>query len=173
MPILKYAQRWLPLGAAALYLIVTGNALADTALPGFVEATFVRHQGRELSQSERDIANALDQKADQPLAADPVFNLKYETDAIGSDLGYREWEGGVELPLWSPGQSREYKREAERTGRYLYLLYLTYAIETERLARVAELMSTQKRHQLICETLTVTNERKTGLNGELFLSSAP
>ena len=116
MPILKYVQRWLPLGTLVLYLTVTGHALADTSLSEFVVATFVRHQGRELSQSERDIANALDQKAAQPLAGDPTFNLKYETDAIGSDLGYREWEGGVELPLWSPGQSREYKREAERTG---------------------------------------------------------
>jgi len=115
VPILKFAQRWVTLGAAVLYLTVTGNALAGTSLPEFVEATFVRHQGRELSQSERGIANALDQKAAQPLAADPTFNLKYETDAIGSDLGYREWEGGVELPLWAPGQSRKYKREAERT----------------------------------------------------------
>ena len=115
MPILKYAQRWVPLGVIVLYLTVTGSALADTPLSEYVEATFVRHQGRELSQSERDIANALDQKAAQPLAGDPTFNLKYETDAIGSDLGYREWEGGVELPLWSPGQSREYKREAGRT----------------------------------------------------------
>ena len=115
VPILKYAQRWVPLGVIVLYLTVTGSALADTTLSEYVEATFVRHQGRELSQSERDIANALDQKAAQPLAGDPTFNLKYETDAIGSDLGYREWEGGVELPLWSPGQSREYKREAGRT----------------------------------------------------------
>ncbi|MEA3242586.1 MAG: TolC family protein [Pseudomonadota bacterium] len=84
-------------------------------MSGFVEAALVRHQGREMSQGERDIANALNRKAAQPLAGDPTFNLKYETDAIGSDLGYREWEGGVELPLWWPGQSREHKREAERT----------------------------------------------------------
>ena len=115
MPIVKYARRWMPLGAAVLCLTVTGNALADTPLSGFVEAALVRHQGRELSQGERDIANALNRKAAQPLAGDPTFNLKYETDAIGSDLGYREWEGGVELPLWWPGQSREHKREAERT----------------------------------------------------------
>lgn len=115
MPIVKYARRWMPLAAAVLYLTVTGNALADTPLSGFVEAALVRHQGRELSQGERDIANALNRKAAQPLAGDPTFNLKYETDAIGSDLGYREWEGGVELPLWLPGQSREHKREAERT----------------------------------------------------------
>jgi hypothetical protein len=38
---------------------------------------------------------------------------------------------------------------------------------------VAELMSTQKVHQLICDTLTVTNERSSGFIGELFLSSAP
>jgi len=103
------------MGAAILYLTFAGNVRADTSLSGIVEATLVRHLGREQSQSERDIANALDQKAAQPLAGDPTFNLKYETDAIGSDLGYREWEGGVALPLWSPGQSGEYKREAQRT----------------------------------------------------------
>jgi len=92
VPILKNAHWMLPIGAAVLYLTFAGNVRADASLSGIVEATLVRHQGREQSQSERDIANALDQKAAQPLAGDPTFNLKYETDAIGSDLGYREWE---------------------------------------------------------------------------------
>jgi hypothetical protein len=42
----------------------------------------------------------------------------------------------------------------------------TFSIEPERPSRTAELMSTQKRHRSISETLTKTRERKPGYNSE-------
>jgi outer membrane protein TolC len=74
-----------------------------------------RHPGAQLANAQRDIGRALEMRADQPLAGDPAFNLKYQTDAIGSDNGYREWEGGVELPLWWPGQPAVQRQEGART----------------------------------------------------------
>lgn len=106
-------RAWLPLGVL-LFVGPTGVLQAATSLAEMVSAAAARNPGIELAEAERGIADALQRKAEQPFADAPSANLKYQTDAIGSDLGYREWEGGVDLPLWLPGQSDRYAREAER-----------------------------------------------------------
>lgn len=106
-------RAWLPLGALLL-CIPTVSVQAAPSLAEIVKAATARNPGLELADAERGIADALRLKAEQPFADAPSANLKYQTDAIGSDLGYREWEGGVDLPLWLPGQSDHYAREAER-----------------------------------------------------------
>ena len=100
--------------AIAFYLIACSDVQA-VSFAEIVDATLQRLPDSQLADAERDLAGALDLKARQPIAGDPTFNLKYQTDAIGSGLGYREWEGGVDMPLWWPGQAREHQREAERT----------------------------------------------------------
>lgn len=43
----------------------------------------------------------------QSLFAEPVTaNLSHFNDAIGSSDGFQEWEGGVDMPLWLPGQKQ-------------------------------------------------------------------
>ncbi|MCU7918772.1 MAG: TolC family protein [Candidatus Thiodiazotropha sp. (ex Epidulcina cf. delphinae)] len=104
------------LAATVLGLGAFGQAAA-LSLPEVVEAAVQRHPDRQLESAERGLADAIRRKADQPLAADPSITLKHETDAIGSGQGqgFREWEGGAELPLWWPGQPDTYRREADRT----------------------------------------------------------
>lgn len=102
------------LTAAVLGLGAAAQAVA-LSLPEAVESAAQRHPDRQLESAERGLASAMRRKAEQPLAADPSVTLKHETDAIGSAHGFREWEGGVDLPLWWPGQSATYRREAERT----------------------------------------------------------
>jgi outer membrane protein TolC len=90
------------------------TSMKPPSLAQMVQAAAERNPGAELAAAQRGIGAALQRKADQPLAAAPTANVKYQTDRIGSDLGYREWEGGVELPLWLPGQAAAFSREAER-----------------------------------------------------------
>ena len=104
-------QLFLPAG---LMLLVTASAQAGK-LAEWTEAAFERHPDRDLAVSERAVGDALNLKARQWLANDPSANLKYQTDAAGSDNGYREWEGGVDLPLWWPGQRDRYRQEAEHS----------------------------------------------------------
>lgn len=91
------------------------SAQATPSLGQMVEAALSRNPGIELADAERRIGEALQRKAAQPFAGDPAANVKYQTDAFGTDLGYREWEGGIEVPLWLPGQASSYTREADRT----------------------------------------------------------
>lgn len=100
-----------------LLALLCGSSAAQPAthsLSELLQAAVEHNPGAELVVAERDIAAALRRKADQVLADAPSANLKYQTDRIGSGLGYREWEGGVQLPLWLPGQANSYANEAER-----------------------------------------------------------
>lgn len=103
------------LGALVLLLAASPVALAQVSLADAVAAAFARHPEARLAEARRDLGRALETRASQPLAGDPAVNLKYQTDAIGSGNGYREWEGGVELPLWWPGQRSAQRQEADRT----------------------------------------------------------
>jgi outer membrane protein TolC len=101
--------------AAILAVASPCRVVAGASLAEMVQAAVDRQPDQGVAAAERDIATALQVKANQLLAADPAFNIKYQTDAVGSGNGYREWEGGVDLPLWWPGQSQTHRREAERT----------------------------------------------------------
>jgi outer membrane protein TolC len=69
------------------------------ALPGAVQAE---------GEAARVVASSL-------LAADPSLFLHHESDVVASDDGYRNWQGGVEMPLWLPGQRDLYRRVADAT----------------------------------------------------------
>ena len=97
---------------AACLLLVVADAQSGT-LAEWSQAAFERHPERNLAIAEKAMGDALNLKSEQWLAGDPNANLKYQTDAIGSDNGYREWEGGIDLPLWWPGQRQRYRKEAE------------------------------------------------------------
>jgi len=81
-------------------------------LASWAEAAFRYHPDRKLAIAEGRLGDALGRKADQWLAGSPSANIKYQTDSLGGNMGYREWEGGMELPLWWPGQQNHYRNES-------------------------------------------------------------
>jgi outer membrane protein TolC len=77
---------------------LTLSSLTDKvyqALPGKLgESKFAR-----LQQANDALSDAL--------FAEPMMaNLNHFNDAIGSGDGFQEWEGGVDMPLWLPGQKQ-------------------------------------------------------------------
>ena len=108
------AGRRTRLGSLILLLAVSQAAPAEVSLADAVAAAYTRQQDGRVAQAQRDLGQALETRASQLLSGDPSFNLKYQTDAVGAGTGYREWEGGVNLPLWWPGQRSAQRREAER-----------------------------------------------------------
>lgn len=65
------------------------------ALPGKLgESKFARLQ------------EANDALSDSLFAQPATANLNHFSDAIGSGDGFQEWEGGIDMPLWLPGQKQ-------------------------------------------------------------------
>jgi len=54
-------------------------------------------------------------QASSLLAGDPAVMLRHENDSYIDDNGFRQWEGGLELPLWLPGQREQRRQVATAT----------------------------------------------------------
>lgn len=96
---------------------VTRSAMAETdeTLATAVEAAWQRLPNRRLPEAQRRESSAMRERVDYLLAGTPALKIKHLNDVLLSDNGYREWEGGVELPVWLPGQRDLGRREASRT----------------------------------------------------------
>lgn len=76
----------------------------ELTLPAVVQAAFERSPERGLSDAMHQQGQAIRQQASSLLAGDPSFLLRHENDAVGGDDGYRQWESGLGMPMWLPGQ---------------------------------------------------------------------
>ncbi len=86
------------------------------SLSEVVEQAYERYPEQPLAASRREYASALSRQARSPIAGNPALAARYQTDQVGSDVGLREWEAGIELPLWRPGQRNARQQLGERSG---------------------------------------------------------
>lgn len=100
-------------------------------LPAVIQAGVARVPDMSVSEAIRGQSQAIRDQASSLFADDPALMLRHETDAANSDTGYRQWEGGLAMPMWLPGQrDRRFKvadateRQADAFGR-LYTWQVT------------------------------------------------
>lgn len=79
-----------------------------------VEAAFRRHPSQQELSARVLEAEALAKRADSLIAATPSVEGGVKTDWVGSRDGYRDWEAGVRLPLWRPGERSAQRAVAEQ-----------------------------------------------------------
>jgi len=88
---------------------------AGLSLAGVIRAGLERDPNAALPGAVQAEGEAIRSAASSLLAADPSLVLHHESDAVASDDGYRNWQGGVAMPLWLPGQRDRYRRVADAT----------------------------------------------------------
>lgn len=78
----------------------------DSALPlSEVVRTAINREPREgVVAAQQNEARALARYGSSLIAGAPAISVRHQNDALGSKGGLREWEAGIELPLWRPGQ---------------------------------------------------------------------
>lgn len=77
------------------------------SLASLAEKVYQRLPGKAAEGKYQQLRQAND-AVSSTLFAEPVSaNLTHFNDAIGSSDGFQEWEGGVDLPLWLPGQKQK------------------------------------------------------------------
>lgn len=81
-----------------------------------VDAAYARHPQRQALVAHENEVNALSRRASSLIAGPPSLDAIYKTDQLGSDDGFREWEAGVSLPLWKPGQRRAATSVADKAA---------------------------------------------------------
>lgn len=111
----------IPIRLFALIMTVaatTARAEAPTpTLPDVVAAGLARYPELPLSAAIQAQGEAIRNQASGLFANDPTLIVRHETDAANDAVGYRQWETGVALPLWLPGQRDRRLRVAEATER--------------------------------------------------------
>jgi len=115
----------------------------DLTLADVVKTTFQRNPTLQVLQARMDEAAAIRRQADSLIAGDAALQVRHNTGQVGNVEGLREWEWGVELPLWLPGQRDARRDVADKRQRSATLseraLRLTIA------GRVRELLWTLRR----------------------------
>jgi outer membrane protein TolC len=83
------------------------------SLHAVVEQTLERHPNLQVLTARIEEAEAMSKAANTLLAGSPAVILRHQTDQLGSRSGLREWEAGLEMPLWFPAQkaARQYLAE--------------------------------------------------------------
>lgn len=76
-------------------------------LPGLVEQVYQRLPDRLAEGKYQQLQQANDRVASALFAEPATASISHFNDALGSSDGFQEWEGGVTLPLWLPGQKRQ------------------------------------------------------------------
>ena len=80
-----------------------------------VEKTWLRNPQRDVLSARLQHVDARQKTADSFWANDPVFNVNHYNDKLMDNDGLQEWEVGVELPLWMPGQKQAQYKTIENT----------------------------------------------------------
>ncbi len=89
---------------------------SPSSLREVVEQTLARNPTREVLIARLEEARALGRQAESLWAKDPSIALRHQNDAIGDAEGLREWEWGIELALWLPGQKGARQAVAQRAA---------------------------------------------------------
>jgi len=80
---------------------------AQLSLASLTEKVYQRLPGKAGEDKYERLRQANDAVSGSLFAEPAVANLSHFNDAIGSSDGFQEWEAGIDLPLWLPGQKQK------------------------------------------------------------------
>ncbi|WP_455218837.1 TolC family protein, partial [Kaarinaea lacus] len=69
-----------------------------------IDAAYQRHQQQLILKANARQVSAQQDRSRSLLPGPPSLDISVKSDQVGSDEGYREYEAGIELPLWRIGQ---------------------------------------------------------------------
>ena len=84
------------------------------SLASLTEKVYQRLPGKAGEAKYEQLRQANDAVTNTLFAAPAIANLSHYNDAIGSSDGFQEWEGGVDLPLWLPGQKQKQQAVSDK-----------------------------------------------------------
>lgn len=107
--ILDSTMKSLPVILFWTALLYAASAAAMN-LADAVNAALAIQPGAQLPAARLSESQAINRQASSLFAGDPEFALQHFNDKLGSGDGVREWDLGLQAPIWLPGQ-----RDARRS----------------------------------------------------------
>ncbi|MEE4302667.1 MAG: TolC family protein [Wenzhouxiangella sp.] len=97
-------RRWLILSLLGCILSIDAVRAEPPTLSEAVDAALEQNRSDALVEVRMREAESLDRRSSSWLADDPSFEMQYIGDQVDRDIGFREWEAALNLPLPLPGQ---------------------------------------------------------------------
>lgn len=88
---------------------------ATLTLASVLESAFARYPQQQALQAGSVGVEARVKQATGLLPTAPAISLRHQNDAVGSTRNLSEWEAGLELPIWLPGQRAAREQVASET----------------------------------------------------------
>ncbi|HIM00408.1 MAG: TolC family protein [Myxococcales bacterium] len=122
----------------------------DLTLHEVIIQTVEIEAGRLVVAARRAEADALKQNGRSVLSGAPTISANHGTDGLWSGDGYQQWEVGLNLPLWWPGQRRGRQKTARAAGAAASHAQRAHALEVAGWVRqsIADLAVSQVRVEL-------------------------
>ena len=86
----------------------------DLSLHDVVEKTYQRNPQLEVMQARLKHVDALGIRSQSLWASDPSFSINHYNDVVTGSDGLQEWEIGMQLPIWLPGQKEARQKTVEQ-----------------------------------------------------------
>jgi len=86
----------------------------NLSLHDVVEKTYQRNPRLKVMQARLKHVDALSISSQSFWASDPAFSVNHYNDVLTGSDGLQEWEVGMELPLWLPGQKAARQKSDEQ-----------------------------------------------------------
>jgi outer membrane protein TolC len=119
-----------------------------------IQAAVDRNPRVNLPAARMQLGQGYEKQAGSWLGNSPSASLLYKSDEIGSQLGYREMEAALALPMWHPGQrkalqavSENIRAQAGSDERLLYWEVSSQVFEYAWMLKLAEQESAQAKTQ--------------------------
>ena len=128
----RLVSHWLVAWGIPLATLVSAAQATEIppSLKQAFEATWARQPEARAIGARRDAVGARRQTADGWLAEPPSLEVSYKTDQINRDQGSREYEAGITLPLWLPGERAGQRVLTEVEGDALEKQWLAAQLRT-------------------------------------------
>jgi cobalt-zinc-cadmium efflux system outer membrane protein len=109
---------WLVVWAIPFPTLIFPAQAAETppSIKQAFEAAWARQPEVRAAGARREAVGARRQTADSWLAEPPSLDVSYKTDQLNRDQGSREYEAGLAMPLWLPGERAGQRALAEVEG---------------------------------------------------------
>ena len=104
----------LVLGVSNPYVNCAALEVDGPSLHEVIENAWQHNPRRNLAPAYLKHQDAMEKTANSLWSADPTFIVNHYNDELADSDGLLEWEVGVQLPLWLPGQKQTLKRVIDR-----------------------------------------------------------
>lgn len=107
----------------------------DITLTSLTDNVYQQHPLHHNEQALHQQINANKAISDANFSGASQVSLMHQNDVIGSDDGLQEWEGGVALPLWLPGQRQQQVKLTEHMAAEIPAYKQKIRLESSALVR--------------------------------------